>query len=260
MGEEWGSTCPFPFFCDFQGALADAVRKGRREEFKAAYAEFAHAIPDPLEEATSRMAVLDWALARPRAAASGSRWCAICSRFGGGDRAAACRRKLRRDGIGGFCPERDWSLGDGDTLRLLANLSDGEANRPPNFRPLRPIWGGEPAQLLPAWSCFGAWERMMPPAIPLATYRLQLTPQFGFDQAAALVPYLKALGHQPSLRVTFLKARSAARTAMTWSTTIRSTRTRRRGGVSATVRCARSRGYRAHSRFRAQPHGRSLCG
>jgi maltooligosyltrehalose trehalohydrolase len=48
----------------------------------------------------------------------------------------------------------DWSLGDGDTLRLLANLSDGEANRPPNFRPLRPIWGGEPAQLLPAWSVF----------------------------------------------------------------------------------------------------------
>src|SRR5258707_50815 len=27
MGEEWGSTTPFPFFCDFHGALADAVRK-----------------------------------------------------------------------------------------------------------------------------------------------------------------------------------------------------------------------------------------
>jgi maltooligosyltrehalose trehalohydrolase len=39
MGEEWGSERPFPFFCDFHGALAQAVRKGRREEFKAAYAE-----------------------------------------------------------------------------------------------------------------------------------------------------------------------------------------------------------------------------
>jgi maltooligosyltrehalose trehalohydrolase len=48
----------------------------------------------------------------------------------------------------------DWSLGDGDTLRLLANLSDGEAARPRNFRPLRSIWGGEPTPLLPAWSVF----------------------------------------------------------------------------------------------------------
>jgi (1->4)-alpha-D-glucan 1-alpha-D-glucosylmutase len=34
----------------------------------------------------------------------------------------------------------------------------------------------------------------MPCPIPLATYRLQLTADFGFDNAAAVVPYLKALG------------------------------------------------------------------
>ena len=34
MGEEWGATTPFPFFCDFSGALADAIRDGRRKEFK----------------------------------------------------------------------------------------------------------------------------------------------------------------------------------------------------------------------------------
>src|SRR6201994_347546 len=34
----------------------------------------------------------------------------------------------------------------------------------------------------------------MPPAIPLATYRLQLTADFNFEHAAAVVPYLKALG------------------------------------------------------------------
>jgi (1->4)-alpha-D-glucan 1-alpha-D-glucosylmutase len=34
----------------------------------------------------------------------------------------------------------------------------------------------------------------MPPAIPIATYRLQLTASFDFDAAAAVVPYLKALG------------------------------------------------------------------
>ena len=50
----------------------------------------------------------------------------------------------------------------------------------------------------------------MPPAIPLATYRLQLTPQFGFDQAAALVPYLKALGISHLYASPFLKARSGS--------------------------------------------------
>ena len=34
----------------------------------------------------------------------------------------------------------------------------------------------------------------MPPSIPIATYRLQLTKSFGFHDAAELVPYLKALG------------------------------------------------------------------
>lgn len=35
QGEEALLTTPFPFFCDFQGDLADAVRKGRAEEFAA---------------------------------------------------------------------------------------------------------------------------------------------------------------------------------------------------------------------------------
>ena len=60
MGEEWGSQQPFPFFCDFTGALADAVREGRREEFKTAYARYGDDVPDPLAEATFRSAVLDW--------------------------------------------------------------------------------------------------------------------------------------------------------------------------------------------------------
>src|SRR3569832_1304984 len=34
----------------------------------------------------------------------------------------------------------------------------------------------------------------MPPAFPIATYRLQLTADFDFDKAAAIVPYLKGLG------------------------------------------------------------------
>jgi len=35
---------------------------------------------------------------------------------------------------------------------------------------------------------------MTPPAIPIATYRLQMTARFGFDHAASIVRYLQALG------------------------------------------------------------------
>ncbi len=47
----------------------------------------------------------------------------------------------------------------------------------------------------------------MPPAVPLATYRLQLTRDFGFDDAAALAPYLKDLGVTHLYASPFLKAR-----------------------------------------------------
>ena len=59
----------------------------------------------------------------------------------------------------------------------------------------------------------------MPPAIPRATYRLQLTADFGFDAAAAVAPYLKALGITHVYASPFMKARRARPTATTSSTT-----------------------------------------
>ena len=69
MGEEWGCRQPFLFFCDFDGELGEAVRKGRREEFSR-FASFKDSIPDPLAESTFKQCVLDWTkrdadLARP---------------------------------------------------------------------------------------------------------------------------------------------------------------------------------------------------
>jgi (1->4)-alpha-D-glucan 1-alpha-D-glucosylmutase len=46
--------------------------------------------------------------------------------------------------------------------------------------------------------------------VPLATYRLQLTARFGFDQAAAAVPYLQALGISHLYASPFLKARAGS--------------------------------------------------
>src|SRR4030088_1457318 len=50
----------------------------------------------------------------------------------------------------------------------------------------------------------------MPPAIPIATYRLQLTASFGFDAAAAVLPYLKALGITHLYASPFMKARKGS--------------------------------------------------
>jgi (1->4)-alpha-D-glucan 1-alpha-D-glucosylmutase len=50
----------------------------------------------------------------------------------------------------------------------------------------------------------------MPPAIPVSTYRLQLHRGFGFDQAAAIVLYLQALGISHVYASPFLKARAGS--------------------------------------------------
>jgi (1->4)-alpha-D-glucan 1-alpha-D-glucosylmutase len=50
----------------------------------------------------------------------------------------------------------------------------------------------------------------MPPAIPIATYRLQFHPGFTFDDAARIVPYLKALGITHLYASPFLKARAGS--------------------------------------------------
>jgi len=51
---------------------------------------------------------------------------------------------------------------------------------------------------------------LMPPVIPIATYRLQLTADFDFDAATAIVPYLKALGITHLYASPFMKARKGS--------------------------------------------------
>ncbi len=72
MGEEAQLPTPFPFFCDFDGELADAVRNGRRSEFGDFFAAHGEAtFPDPLDDATFEAAKLrpeDFSDERARAA------------------------------------------------------------------------------------------------------------------------------------------------------------------------------------------------
>jgi maltooligosyltrehalose trehalohydrolase len=154
MGEEWGSVRPFPFFCDFQGDLAQAVRNGRRAEFKSAYAQFGDDIPDPLAEDTFRSAILDW---DARATPAGQRRLALVRDL------LMARRAMIVPRLAGvtFGAARwedqmlraHWRLGDGSRLYLLANLADA-ACRCSQKPAAMPVWGGAPGDMLPPWSVF----------------------------------------------------------------------------------------------------------
>ncbi len=166
MGEEWASKRPFLFFCDFDGDLADAVREGRRREFRH-FPKFQDPaardhIPDPNAKSTFTASQLDWRV-----------------RFGTRGRK---RLELIRDLIGvrqhrivplmaamtkgGTCEASDnrafklrWQTSDGERLHLAANLSprpsgpldwrlDGERLHvsPDSFPTTNPLG------ILPPWS------------------------------------------------------------------------------------------------------------
>jgi len=64
MGEEFGATTPFLFFCDCPPDLAEKVREGRREEFRKfepfRSPEAQKQIPDPNDLDTFLASKLDW--------------------------------------------------------------------------------------------------------------------------------------------------------------------------------------------------------
>jgi malto-oligosyltrehalose trehalohydrolase len=153
MGEEWGSKAPFPFFCDFQGDLAEAVRKGRRREFAGAYAKYGDEVPDPLDEATFRSAVLDWnardlpkahrRLALVRDLLS-IRQREIVPRLAGARFGAA-------SATDGGLLSANWRMGDGTLLQLLANPSDRAIDTQTDMTGTK-IWGGDLSDVISPWA------------------------------------------------------------------------------------------------------------
>ena len=213
MGEEWGSKTPFPFFCDFKGDLADAVRKGRRSEYAWAYAEYGDEVPDALAPSTFQSAVLDW---NERAEPAAQQRLALVQQM-----LAIRRREIvprlagasfgEAKAAGNGLLTADWRMGDGATLRLLANLSDRDDRQYIGRIQGNPYLGQRVGRRASRHGrCTGASDRKMPPAIPIATYRLQLSADFDFDAAAAVVPYLRALGITHLYASPFMKARKGS--------------------------------------------------
>jgi maltooligosyltrehalose trehalohydrolase len=151
MGEEWGSKKPFPFFCDFKGGLAEAVRQGRRREYEWAYAKYGDEVPDPLGESTFRSAVLDWDA------------CDDAERLALVRNLLAVRKReimprLANAAFGGAQAAdnglltANWRMGDGTSLTLRANLSDHDIADRLRESGGTPIWGGLPGDIMKPWS------------------------------------------------------------------------------------------------------------
>jgi malto-oligosyltrehalose trehalohydrolase len=132
MGEEFGASSPFLFFCDFQGDLATAVTNGRRSEF-ARFAKFnspdvRESIPDPNAESTYLQSKLNWDNLRDKVHAD---WLNLYRKL------LAIRRSKIVPHLGNSCitrcevsPERehkisvDWIFEDEARLGLRANLGN----------------------------------------------------------------------------------------------------------------------------------------
>ncbi|GAJ29455.1 malto-oligosyltrehalose trehalohydrolase [Acidomonas methanolica] len=130
MGEEWGTTTPFFFFTDFQDALADAVREGRRREF-ATFAAFSSPsararIPDPNAPATFERSRPD---RTERDGADGRAWLALTAEL------LALRRDwivprlhgaraLGAEVIGPKAVAARWRMSDGTVLGIALNLGE----------------------------------------------------------------------------------------------------------------------------------------
>ncbi len=160
MGEEWGSKTPFPFFCDFTGGLAEAVREGRRREYGWAYAKFGSEVPDPLDLSTFRSAKLDWDSLNEEA---GRQRLALVR-----DLLTVRRREIMprlANAAFGEAHAADnglltasWQLGDGTGLLLRANLSTAEVTDNSRKESVVAICGGPPGNVLPPWSVFWCLE------------------------------------------------------------------------------------------------------
>jgi malto-oligosyltrehalose trehalohydrolase len=156
MGEEWGAGEPFPFFCDFQGELADAVRKGRKREFSEAYAKYGDEIPDPLAKGTRDSAVLDWdslekiaarrrlSLSRELLATRRQHIMPLIAAITGADATFTS----------GLLSAR-WNAGNKELL-LVANLSDAAKPKPSVSKVDKVIWDKTPGSELPPWSVYAA--------------------------------------------------------------------------------------------------------
>lgn len=133
MGDEWGASEPFLFFTDFHDELADAVREGRRGEFKdfAAFKDPAkrEQIPDPnaLKTFEASRPAFDALLLETDKGQDHRNWLALYKQLLEIRRTElfprlAGAKALGVTELGDKAVSARWQLGDGSELRIDLNL------------------------------------------------------------------------------------------------------------------------------------------
>lgn len=144
MGEEYAASTPFQYFCDFGPELAQAVSRGRREEF-ARFAAFSDAqaqarIPEPNAESTFRASTLRW---EEREQAPHREWLAQVRELLDLRRRLLVPRLAGQRGGGQFeCR--------GETLRVRWPLASAAGGQPGAVLHLLAHFGAEPAEAVAA--------------------------------------------------------------------------------------------------------------
>ena len=229
MGGEYAASQPFLYFCDYQGALADAVRTGRRAEFQrfSAFADPAvrETIPDPNSPDAFIRSRLDWSERKRPPHAQMLEYVRGLLRI---------RREHIAPRIAEFVPGAaehcvqgkaltvHWPLHSGAAVAMQMNVSDAPA-------PVASTSGrllhstrsaSDPGACGRLGGALAVRALMTSPAelssiaasgpiagAPRATYRVQLNREFTFNDAARIVPYLARLGISHLYTSPILKAR-----------------------------------------------------
>ena len=128
MGEEWGASEPFVFFCNFEAGLADAVTESRRNAFSR-FTRFKdpatlYSIPDPSSEQSFISAKLNWMGLNhlPH-----SKWLTLHRQLLALRRRIITPRLLGSHSTGSEVLSaealwNDWLLGDGSQLTVIVNF------------------------------------------------------------------------------------------------------------------------------------------
>lgn len=167
MGQEWGCTQAFAFFCDFEPALAKRINQARRREFACVpgfeTAKARRSIADPSALSSFQASVLDWGtLDTPQA----EQWLdfhrqllalrrqEIMPRLAGMLLSHASAKRIGHKAV-----QVEWQMGDGSNLVVAFNFSSSPVliGTPPSgsrllFASCADFGDKQIPKTLPAWS------------------------------------------------------------------------------------------------------------
>lgn len=165
MGEEWGASEPFPYFCDFNEDLNKAVREGRGKELSRLPGFDRDDLIDPTAPATFASGKLDWSRLESKNARE---WLAFYRMLLAIRRERIIPLLSKSTGSAGRLRRHgepitiEWKVARGTTLSLTANLSDKPGAMAPMTEENQELLfslRAVPSKSMPPWSVLWCLQR-----------------------------------------------------------------------------------------------------